>query len=135
MSIDIPAPLCYLSPVYRGTSPSKLLLGLYVVCMLLVFSFILFEVLDVDGSDFPQPATRSVRLTTQEAQSHDIRRVLSQFYGPLDMVDVCAPLCDDRYNATAFQLSLVAPPPVSAHIRSRHPVTLARSLLGPVVSA
>lgn len=124
--------------MYRGTSrgrPSTLLLGLYVVCMLLVFSFIFFEVLDVDGSDFPHPATCSVRLTTPEAQPHDIRRALSQFYGPLDMVDVRAPLRDDRYNATAFQLSLVAPSPVSADVPSRHPVTLARSSLGPVVSA
>ncbi len=55
-----------------GSGPSVLVLTLYLVCTLLVFSFILFEVLDVDASDFPAPAKSSIKLT--EAQ-HDLKRM------------------------------------------------------------
>ncbi len=41
-----------------------------------VFSFILFEVLDIDGSDFPgQPAAAGTPATLSEA-AHDLRRAL-----------------------------------------------------------
>ncbi len=55
-------------------------LTLYVVCVLLVTSFIFFEVLDVDGSDFPtHPAKMAVRLA---APPHDeIKRMWLQ--GPV----------------------------------------------------
>lgn len=52
-------------------------LTIYVVCVLAVASFIFFEVLDVDGSDFPKnPAQVAVR----PAESHhdDIRRLWLQ---------------------------------------------------------
>jgi hypothetical protein len=55
-----------------GSGPSVLVLTLYLVCTLLVFSFILFEVLDVDASDFPSPAKSSIKLT--EAP-HDLKRM------------------------------------------------------------
>ena len=47
---------------------------LYLVCTLLVFSFILFEVLDVDASDFPTPAKSSVKLVEPP---HDLKRSLT----------------------------------------------------------
>jgi hypothetical protein len=39
--------------VYRPLRASRAWRAIYVVCTLLVFSYILFEVLDLDGSSFP----------------------------------------------------------------------------------
>ena len=48
-------------------------LTIYGFCVLAVASFIFFEVLDVDGSDFPKnPTQMAVRLT--EAHHDDIKR-------------------------------------------------------------
>jgi hypothetical protein len=46
-------------------------LAAYYLSILLVFSFICFEVLDLDGSDFPVPS-KSPRINLSE--SHDLRR-------------------------------------------------------------
>jgi hypothetical protein len=46
----------------------------YVICMGLVCSFILFEVLDVDGSDFPAPPTTTPIKLAEPA--HEIKRAL-----------------------------------------------------------
>ena len=52
-------------------------LTIYVFCMLMVASFIFFEVLDVDGSDFPtHPTQMAARLT--EAHHDDIKRLWLQ---------------------------------------------------------
>jgi hypothetical protein len=42
---------------FRPIHPSSLQRAIYVVCMLLVFSYILFDVLDLDGSNSPSFAT------------------------------------------------------------------------------
>jgi hypothetical protein len=48
-------------------------LTVYSVCLVLVFSFICFEVLDLDGSDFPvRPNTITVKLV--EPAEHQFRR-------------------------------------------------------------
>jgi hypothetical protein len=47
----------------------------YVVCIGLVCSFILFEVLDVDGSDFPTPPTTTTPIKLAEP-AHEIKRAL-----------------------------------------------------------
>ncbi len=50
----------------------------YLISFLLVISFILFEVLDIDGSDFPanpDAAGHWIRLSETEAV-HDLRRLL-----------------------------------------------------------
>jgi hypothetical protein len=52
---------------------SSVWLTLYVACVLIVASFIFFEVLDVDGSDFPtHPAKMAAR--PAEAQHDDLKR-------------------------------------------------------------
>ena len=51
---------------------SALGLGIYSLCVVFVFSFLLFEVLDVDGSDFPVSATQAV---AAEAPHADVRRL------------------------------------------------------------
>ncbi len=47
---------------------------------LLVLSLILFEVLDIDGSDFPTPEKHGPQGISLAESSHDIRRVLDQVY-------------------------------------------------------
>ena len=42
-------------PDFRPIRSSGFWRAIYIVCMLLVFSYILFDVLDLDGSDFPRP--------------------------------------------------------------------------------
>ena len=52
-------------------------LTIYVFCMLMVASFIFFEVLDVDGSDFPtHPTQMAVRLP--ESHHDDLKRLWLQ---------------------------------------------------------
>ena len=52
-------------------------LTVYVLCMLTVASFIVFEVLDVDGSDFP---THPTQMEARLAESHhdDLKRLWLQ---------------------------------------------------------
>ena len=50
-------------------------LVIYAVCLLCVVSFVLFEVLDVDGSDFPRvPNHLSIKLAESEHQ--DVKRLV-----------------------------------------------------------
>ena len=52
---------------------SGIWLSIYVLCVVFVFSFVLFELLDVDGSDFPTgPAPTAVR--TAEPPHDEIKR-------------------------------------------------------------
>ena len=52
-------------------------LAVYIVCLLFVTSFIVFEVLDIDGSDWStHPAKMAARL--EESRHGDIKRVWFQ---------------------------------------------------------
>src|SRR6478672_13884729 len=42
-------------PDFRPIHCSRFWRAIYFVCMLLVFAYIFFDVLDLDGSDFPRP--------------------------------------------------------------------------------
>ena len=58
----------------RSARWPRLLLAIYLACLGLVCSFILFEVLDIDGSDFlPLTATEAVRPV--ESHHDDLKRV------------------------------------------------------------
>src|SRR5881392_4441752 len=46
---------------FRPIHPSSLQRAIYVACMLLVFSYILFDVLDLDGSNLPRLLTLVTR--------------------------------------------------------------------------
>ena len=58
----------------RGSGRGPLWLAAYGVCLLLVVSFILFEVLDVDGSDFASPVHAATVFKAADP-AQDIRRV------------------------------------------------------------
>ena len=51
-------------------------LATYLVCVGLVCSFILFEVLDIDGSDFPAPPSTVATPIKLAEPAHEIKRVL-----------------------------------------------------------
>ena len=53
---------------------STLTLAVYLACMAFVFSFLLFEVLDIDGSDFPIAPGRTMQPINAVEPSHDIKR-------------------------------------------------------------
>ncbi len=72
---------------------SPLCLSLYAVCFVIVLSFILFEVLDVDGSDFQVPTGRNatLRATTTEEHANALRRAfLINAVAPLLLVGLIA---------------------------------------------
>lgn len=58
-------------------------LAFYVACVALVCSFIFFEVLDIDGSDFPAAPVRAVTPPHPAEASHDIKRTHPGAAGPL----------------------------------------------------
>ncbi len=66
--------------MFPRCSRPRLWLVVYSICCLLVLSFILFEVLDVDGSDFPKP-TNTVAVKLAESPSDGVRRTAPAF-GP-----------------------------------------------------
>src|ERR1700757_5300517 len=62
-AFDFGRPLCHcyrLMSARSIISRSALGLAIYSLCVVFVCSFILFEVLDIDGSDFPSTATQAV---------------------------------------------------------------------------
>jgi len=62
--------------VLRGARWPRIVLAIYLACLGLVCSFILFEVLDVDGSDF-MPITTSVDVKpTESHHEDDLKRVV-----------------------------------------------------------
>jgi len=65
-------------PCRRRRSFRNLWLLAYVLSVALVLSFVLFEVLDIDGSDMSAPVTRDVMRVEPPETSHDIRRASLQ---------------------------------------------------------
>ena len=64
----------------RGRLPVRVMafvwLAAYVICIALVCSFILFEVLDIDGSDFPAPPSNVSTPIKLAEPPHEIKRAL-----------------------------------------------------------
>jgi len=108
---------------------STVLLAFYLVCVTLVFSFILFEVLDIDGSDFPVAPMRAVAPPHPAESSHDIKRTHLAGLGQL-WIDLHLPVTDGVnfslrvQRATSFAAAVTSTP-VALALR----ITLARSSL------
>ncbi|HKC84168.1 MAG TPA: hypothetical protein VKD46_09230 [bacterium] len=108
---------------------SPLCLALYAVCLVIVLSFILFEVLDVDGSDFQIPTGRSatVRATITEEHADTLRRAaLINAVAPLLLLGLVALVAS---SATVRQM--LAPPTIAAGATDgrRYRAPLARASL------
>ena len=73
----------------RGALRSTLLVAVYAASLCLVLSFILFEVLDIDGSDFPTPLSRALTVVKLTEPPHDLKRgfaePLAQSWIPVSM--------------------------------------------------
>jgi hypothetical protein len=107
---------------------SALGLGIYSLCIVFVFSFLLFEVLDVDGSDFPSEVTQAVAAESPHADARrlhmDIARdwivlpVLPAIAEPVAVVRSLfvvpvaplAPRSPGRYHRLLARASLDVPP-------------------------
>ena len=70
-------------PDLRSAHCSTFWRAIYVVCMCVVFSYVLFDVLDLDGSDFPRPRAPVERNVVVAEVPKDIKLV----YG-LDKIEV-----------------------------------------------
>lgn len=108
---------------------STVALAVYVLSVALVCSFILFEVLDIDGSDFPVAPVRGVTPPHPAEASHDIKRTLLAGSGPL-WSDVHPPDTAGLNLSLRVQCatSLAAAVP-SSPVALAHRITLARSSL------
>ncbi len=108
---------------------STVLLAVYLACMVLVFSFILFEVLDIDGSDFPVAPMRAVTPPHPAESSHDIKRTHLASLGQLG-IDLPPPVTDGvslslRVQRATCLAAAVGSSPAALDFR----VALARSSL------
>lgn len=64
----------------------------YVLCIVMVFSYIFFDILDIDGSDFP--LTQAAKPVYTAEVSHDFKRAYPE--GPLQTFQGIPILFDDR---------------------------------------
>ena len=81
----------------------------YVICIGLVFSFILFEVLDIDGSDFPAPTSNLATAIKLAEPPHEIKRALltapAQFWALLPIAFVLLEAADLRRRGAPTHVS------------------------------
>jgi hypothetical protein len=94
----------------------------YVVCIGLVCSFILFEVLDVDGSDFPTPPTTTTPIKLVEP-AHEIKRALLS--GPAQLWMLLSVIVLVLQGNSVQQFGVPARPPVQPGPRGRRGPRLA----------
>ena len=82
----------------------------YVICIGLVCSFILFEVLDVDGSDFPAPTSNLATPIKLAEPPHEIKRALltapAQFWALLPIALVLLEAADLKRRGAPPRVSL-----------------------------
>lgn len=111
---------------FRRITCPTLSLAIYVVCLALVVSFILFEVLDIDGSDFPGRASASTTAVRLAEPPHDIKRAHLRGLG--DGWTYSCPLvaCGQDHAVGFPRIVAPSPPPSPAHIHAYRP-TLARA--------
>ena len=124
--------------VKRYRLPAKLMatlwLATYVICIGLVCSFILFEVLDIDGSDFPAPPTSATTPIKLAEPAHEIKRALLS--GPALLWMLFSILVFVLEGSGLRPLSTLAPVRVQSDPRRRPRLALPRaSLADPAPSA
>lgn len=118
---------------FRRIPYSTLALAVYVVCLLLVVSFILFEVLDVDGSDFPTPTHQATTIRLVDPP-HDVKRAHLQAVAD-GWMDCCRLFAPARDQCVGLSVTMLAPGPPSPTPAHRFRPALARSALGEALPA
>src|SRR5438552_13169324 len=110
----------------RDRTRGVLWMAAYVVCVSLVLSFIFFEVLDVDGSDFASPLRAAMTLKVTEPPQ-DIRR--APLLMPIPALDVVPQQPAIRFQVQQHLESHGADIPAHTLLRRTSRTTLARALL------
>ena len=106
-------------------------LAIYSVCLVCVLSFVFFEMLDVDGSDFKTPnfktPTTPVRAGLRQSTAEGVRRVVLQLAAlawPAITIDLLS------VAPTAFSAGRSRPTPVTGVVIGRtHRIALPRASL------
>ncbi len=116
----------------RLSSPriySRPWLTIYIASTALVFSFILFEVLDIDGSDFPARPTTAATPATLSEPEHDIRRAL--VHGPSKLwIDAVVLFAEESWHSVrSHDPAARRPSPVASPRTHGYRIVLARSSL------
>jgi hypothetical protein len=115
----------------RQRDRSPVWLAIYSVCLVCVLSFVFFEMLDIDGSDFKTPNFRTpttpVRAGLRQSTTEGVRRLVLQLVAlawlaiTIDMRPV---------SPTALSVSQSCPTPVTGVvIGRRHRIALPRASL------
>ena len=110
----------------RPRDRSPVWLALYSICVVCVFSFVLFEMLDVDGSDFEMPSfktpTTPVSAGLRQSTTEGVRRVVRQpaALTGLDLVSIAT---------TALSSGRSRSTPVAVVVGHAHRIALPRASL------
>jgi hypothetical protein len=112
----------------RRRSRGALWMAAYVACCVLVLSFICFEVLDLDGSDFANPARVATTIKLTEPPQ-DIRRVPMSMPIAAESVLLAASRHSERLQVQHRVEAAGAETPADVSLRHDSRSTLARGLL------
>lgn len=112
----------------RGPAHVFLWMATYGVCVLLVLSFILFEVLDVDGSDFASPMRAAATLKITEP-TPDVRRVPTPMSLPAQAIVVVLDQRAEKLQVQHRVADACADTPSQGTLRRASRSMLARGLL------
>ncbi len=114
---------------YRPRRPSRgpLWVTAYVACLILVLSFIGFEVLDIDGSDFVNPLRVAATIKVADPEQ-DLRRAALHPLSPAPLVMVALSRRAEQLQVKALvegvRAEPFAPTPVGHEVRSMLPRSL-----------
>ncbi len=110
----------------RPRDRSLIWLAIYSVCLVCLLSFVFFEMLDVDGSEFKTPTT-PVRAGLRQSTAEGVRRVVLQLAAlawPAITIDLLS------VAPTAFSAGRSRPTPVTGVVIGRtHRIALPRASL------
>ena len=106
----------------RPRDRSPVWLALYSICVVCVFSFVLFEMLDVDGSDLKMLITLGGQALLPSPTDDDdgVRRVVMQLFALTELTTAI-----DRPSVAAAALSAGRLCPIPVVVISDHPHRIA----------
>jgi hypothetical protein len=120
---------------FRRIPYPTLSLAIYVACLALVVSFILFEVLDIDGSDFPGHASASATVVRLADPPHDIKRAYLRGLGD-GWTDSGLLFWQSSDHAVRFPAAVAPPaPPGPARAHAYRPALARASIADPPPTA
>ena len=113
----------------RRRSRGALWMAAYVACFVLVLSFICFEVLDLDGSDFANPVRVATTIKLTDEAQQDFRRVPLQMPISAEPVVLAPSRHSEKLQVQHRVDAACADTPAHISLRRDSRSTLARGLL------